>query len=698
MRLFARAVIGLTVVLWLCCAAKAVRAQDLLPTPTPEAAANAATTIIPTQFLLVPGVSTSVKLHTHTADFRIGYDGNALIASLDARYRLQNESQEIQPVVLKLVTDPSAASTAPPANLVVMYDNEVLALTPDGDSLTAAIETPADATVEVQLSYAVNLGDGPLAELRYTLTSLRAWPGQPSVRVSMAVPENLPSTSWLQTSPSDWTFAPDELAGLPRLRWLFDAQLPQDPFVLRLLHPTTWQALQAAEAAATPGAPASAFAALGRLYQALYAAVAENEQRERFYAQAVAAYTAGIDNAGSAATAETALLHAGLATLYRSRSVAADGAVNRTYMTLMTSETNQALPNLPTDAPERAELVQWQIEGLTLQLNDARDRQDWPAAFTVLDQLQALPPDAVDANMVAEMRRSLGVQQALQLLEEGDSDAAMQLAGAQVTNADLLPPGNARPLFAAWQMTTTVSATQSKLVVTAYPVPERGSEAQAALETVLQAWRAAGNDTVQMETFNDAALGITAQQLQLALPGTTSGAELARAIPQGADWALLRALLTQLAPSIEQRPRGLHQQILLSQPLDLRSAGEEWNDLAATLDAQADTFDAQSPTINFADVSTVAAESALVVRVKAANYRRAALAWRTLARTSLVAVQLTAGGGVPTIQRTWLTTPETPLQVLTLEADVLSMSRLLVVAIGAFLGLFLLTGVLWWLL
>src|SRR5690606_38696398 len=104
---------------------------------------------------------------------------------------------------------------------------------------------------------------------------------------------------------------------------------------------------------------------------------------------------------------------------------------------LMTSEADLALAGLDPADPRHGELRQWQVEGLTLQLNDARNRRDWIAAFDVLERLSALPPDVVDPSMLAETSRALSVQQALQLLEEGDSDAAMRLAGPEIASVDL---------------------------------------------------------------------------------------------------------------------------------------------------------------------------------------------------------------------------------------------------------------------
>jgi hypothetical protein len=650
-----------------------------------------------TAYFLVPGAPTTVKLHTHTADFTLGYDGDALILAVDALYRLQNSGTEPTSATFQVVAEPANDAQNLPPNLVVLVAAQPLALTvATGQNQTGQVQLPADGTLDVRLNYSITLGDEPLAALVYTAAPLDQWPGQPSLRVSIAAPEAISSASRLLIQPAGWNYAPDE-TGAPRIRWLYDPPLPEEPFQFSFIHPATWQSIQAASAAATPGAAPAAFLQLGQFYEELYAAAAA-PLRDRFYAQAVAAYSAGLDgvDASAAPTPEVAALHARLAQLYRSRSVGADGAVERTYQALMAAEADLALAGLPADDPQRAELLQWQVEGLTLQLNDARDRRDWPGAFAVLERLATLPPGAVDEATLTETRRALIIQQALELLEEGDNDAAMQLAGGQVGAAELLPPANARPLFATWQVTATLSPARLGLVLTVQPTPGRAQEAQTALATLVQSWDhadQANEFTIVLEpagTEPEAAL-----QVSLTMPPGSGAAALARVTPPGADWALVRTLLAQLAPRIEQTPGVLNQQIRISQPLDLRSTYEQWTGVAATLDQQAEQFEAQSPNLNLADAETVVAETALVNRIKAANYRAGALAWRTLARNSLVAVQLSAGVGMPPVTRVWLATPETPLQTLTLEADLLSVGRLLVLA-GVVLGaVFLLAGALW---
>jgi hypothetical protein len=630
-----------------------------------------------------------------------------LIASLDALYRLQNDGNDSANLTLQLSADPAGAAGAPPQNLVLTVGEQPVAFgAPSGPSADGTLSTQvtvgAGATLDLRLSYAFALEEKPLATLRYTVAPLRAWAGQPSLRVSIGIPPALSAESWLQTTPDGWSFSPDE-GQIPRIRWLYDDLSADAPFLFQFIHPATWQPLAAAEQAATPGAPVSTYVTVAETYRQLYDVATAPAMGERFYAQALAAYSRAIENATAtgAPASEQAALQAGLAALYRVRAVNREGDINRTYADLMTQAANLALAGLPAEDARRQEILQWQVEGLTMQLNESRNERDWPLAFAVLDQLASLPPEAVDPETLAETRRSLTVQQALELLEQGDTAAATQLAGDKITNSEVLPPSNARPLFTAWQITVTIEIAGTNLVAHIAPAVDRRAEARTALDDLVALWAGVGRSDVYRVGVQELAAGDQGApllRLTLNMPAGASGAPLARVMPMGADWILLRTLVAQLGPRVEQQAHWLQQQVTLSQPLDLHSAGEQWQAVAATLEQQAAEFEAQTPHLNLVAADATSAENILQIRIKSANYRKAAMEWRTLARYSLVAAQLAAGGGVQTVTRTWLATPETPLQLLELQAQVMSLSRLLITAICSFAGLFVLAGVLWWLL
>jgi hypothetical protein len=678
---------------WLFCLAWRPAFAQALPTQSTP----------PTQFFLLPATPTALKLHTHTADFVLGYENGELITSVDALYRLQNPTTDTETLTLKLVADSDRIANPLPQNLAVLLNGQSLLLTEsEGGVLLDPLQIVSEGAMTLHLTYAFRLTDPPLTALAYHTQLLSQWPGEPSLRVSIMLPTALPPESWLRTAPTGWRFVPTEPT-MQRIRWLYDEGLPDKPFELALIHPATWQQLQQATQAVVAGAPLLHFANLGNIYQQLSASATESAVQQRFYAQALAAYTAGVEDglARGASAAEAAPLHIGLARLYRTRALGAGGEVEPAYLTLMSSQANLALAGLSAEEPQRAELYQWQVEGLTTQLNTARDEHNWTSAFALLDQLAALPPEVVDAATLNETRRTLTVQQALALLEQGDNQAAMTLAGDLITQAELLPPANARTLFSAWQITVAIGVDETIVSIQVLPVTDRQQEAQSALTQQLQLWESLDQaEDYQFGLAQGAPLvdGVAPMQLTMRLTGGARANSLAAMMPPGAPWALLRTLLAQIAPNVQRSARALHQQVQLTQPLDLRSAGEEWRAIAATLEAQAAQWEAQSPHINLAALEHNRAENALQLRIQAANYRSAAHEWRLLARNSLVMVQMTAGMGVTSLTRTWLATPETPLQLLELEANVMSLGRLLVVALIGFAGLFFVSGLLWWML
>lgn len=653
--------------------------------------------------LLLPAEPTQVNLHTHTADFQISVEGGNVALTLNALYRLKNNTKEPVNLTLKMVTASGIPVADLPPSLELTLDNAPTGpLFTDNYGYTVQAALGSDERVDLRLNYTIILTDTLLTTLWYDPAPLAAWVPS-SLRVSFILPASLDKSSWLQVAPDGWRFTQTENTREPLLRWLYDNQLPKQPFVFQFIPPLTWQQLQQAQASATTGAPTANYVTLGNLYQQLYQATT-GALRDRFYAQALAAYGAGVTNteAVNAPPTERAPLHLGLARLYRQRAIAADGAVNQEYMSLMASAAALALAGLSTDAPERQELLQWQVESLTLALNAARDRRDWQSAFQTLDQLAALPPDAINPAVVAENRRAIKVQQALDFLAEGNQNAARALAGPAIQAEELQPPPNARTLFTNWQVTMTIQPAATDLTFVALPSPEQQAVAESALATLIEQWRGSGlpaDFTVEWSQLAAVAAGGPAPlRLQVNLPAGASGQALVNALPIGANWALLRALLAQISPQIDQQAGLLRQTVRINQPLEVRGVGEEWLATANTLEIEANRLEAQSPALNLTNTDAASAETALRVRIQAANYRHTAQQWRTLARTSFIRATLSAPIGWQTMSRSWLATVETPTQVLELQAEAASLSRLLGGVLFTLLGLFMVSGVLWWLL
>jgi hypothetical protein len=190
--------------------------------------------------------------------------------------------------------------------------------------------------------------------------------------------------------------------------------------------------------------------------------------------------------------------------------------------------------------------------------------------------------------------------------------------------------------------------------------------------------------------------------LQIDFPPPATGALLARLLPPRTDYALLRGLLTQLAPAVERNSGIIWEQIEMRQPLNLTTVVNEWNGIATGLEEQAAEFEAQSESLN-AD-ETASAEAALTAQLQAVNYRATAAEWRRLARQSSLLVRFEVNDPVFTRfkgeppARAWTVTAAAPSQTFVFQTQVLSLSRLLIGVALAFIALITVAGTLWGLL
>ncbi len=477
---------------------------------------------------------------------------------------------------------------------------------------------------------------------------------------------------------------------------------------LQFINRQQWAEVRAAAGAAGADAAIPAFVRLGNLYRDLARSADQPAVRDSFYAQAIAAYSAGLNSRGQALAtpSERASLHIGLADLYRRRLVEGDAAQQMQYADLLVDEITQALLLLPGDEPAGVELGQWLLDGLRLQLNQAKQQEDWPAALAIVDQLAATPLDPANAAAIAEERSSILVQQALELMAQGNRDAALAIAGDQIAADDLTPPLQSYSLFSAWQVTITAAAEAMQLVALAEPYADRLDPARSALQGLLKIWEdglaTAGHAHQVTLTETTTESGAEALQLQIDFPAGSNGLLLARLLPLRPDYALLRTLLTQLAPTVTERSGVVWRQVDLRQPLDLTPVAGEWNALAAGLEQQAADFEAQSGAINSSDAANAAA--ALAARIRAVNYRAAAAEWRALVRRSSLMFIFQVNdplaarlNGIPP-SRAWTVTAAAPSQSFVFQTQVLSLSRLLTGGVLAMFALVAVAGVLWSLL
>ncbi len=662
------------------------------------------------QLYLLPrdAANNNVVVDSHIAKLRVVDDAAGPFLNVNASYHLRNpaDSEVILPLMLFPGGDQSLSGYQ---NLTLTQNFQTLLLQPgDGGGFFSQIALGAGQRATLTLQYQVSLGNDSLATVRYAPSILNGWSGNISLRVEIELPSTIPAESWIEIMPADWRYSVNaDDASILGLRWLYDFNVPEDAIRIRFIEPRVWADLRAAEGAVTQNAAVSAFVRLGDLYRDLARIAPSDSARQRFYAQAIAAYGGGVTSAGFALAtpSERASLHIGLADLYRRRLVEMGASQQSGYTDLMVAEITQALAILPFDDARAAELRQWQVDGMQLQLNEARDRRDWPTSLAIVEELALLPADVVDPAVVAEDRRFILIQQALDLMEQGNRVAALAIAGDQIAADTLLPPPQAASLFNGWQLTLTVSPEAMQLVALGLTHPDRHAEALGALESLVDIWENGTAGEAYELRLDDIPAEVSLQsgvRLQIDFPAAGNGARLARLLPPRTDYALLRGVLTQLAPTTERNNGVIWQRIEMRQPLNLTTVIKEWNTIAAGLDEQAAAFEAQSNTLDAGETSS--AEAALTARLQAVNYRTTATEWRRLARQSslLFSFQIndpvfTRFKGEPP-SRAWTITASAPSQTFVFQTQVLSLSRVLVGLVLTFIVLISVAGALWGLL
>ncbi len=636
------------------------------------------------QLYLLPAESTTVQLQTHVANFSVVDAGEGAVSVYaDAAYTLNNTGRE--PATLPLLLFLGTGSVEP-QDVSLMVESQVVGLTPHESGYAAQIEIGADTRLTLQLRYRLLLDDAPLATVRYAPSILRRWPGGISLRVEVSLPNSIPRESWTTVAPDTWTYATTG-ADVTAVRWLYDAGMPQEPFAVQFVNPAIFAQVQAAEAATAANGPAAGFLALGDLYRTLSEADAAAEPvRERFAAQAIAAYADGVARHSSAAGDELARLHIGLAGIYRSRSVTASEGMEQ-YAAAMAEEAGLALALLPAEDSRRSELLQWRADGLQLALARAMTAGEWSRADTLLDELMTLPPEIVDPAMLAQQRQALLVQQALQLLARGEREAAITLAGPEIVGEVAMPPPELQPLFARWQITTTAEADGVQIDALGFVQPGRMEEARQTLTLAASRWQSAGAEAEPPEAADDQI------RLRLKLPHNVDGALLATHLPASADWTLLAAAVAQAEPKVETSTRLFWRDVRISRPLDLHTAGDQWNALAANLEHQAATLATEADSGAQSD-----AEAALRRQIQAVNYRNTAESWRSLARDSWLLYRFETAPGDGTLvdgERVWYATVKSPPLVFSVQTQTVNTN--LLAGFGVLMAVFVtgVSGLLW---
>ncbi len=642
--------------------------------------------------LLLPLGDTPVELLTHTVDVRVSIEGDhSLRMDIAASYRLHNP-QTADSTLLVQVNGPSVTqpvSLLLPDALALESDGQPLALQPTGNGLqqTAQIGFGPDARRSLLLRYTLRFGAVDLPAFVYPASELDVWPGQvTSWRITLTLDDPgsgpLGPDSWLTVEPAGWSYTGN------RLQWLSEAAFPDQPVRWQLIHPARWQEIQAIRQRIGQQPAATDSLALGNIYRNLYAGVAGNAgNRERFYDQALSAYADGLPGVGEsgAAAQSVAALHQALAALYRSRSIGADGRVDPAYVELMVAEAEAALAYFPGEAvAARREVVGWLADGLRLQSRQAQQRKDWPAALGLLERLAALPDGVVDPDQLAEERRLLLLEQALQFLSQRDADAALALAGPSLAMDALLPGAERQALFVRWDFSLTIHPEGVELKGVAAAIPGRQDEARRQVEQIGLAWGALSLPPGRAQiSFDGERCTVTVNTLT-----TNERVALVQATPQNTHWALLRTLLVNAEAEKGSTGHLIWQTTTIHYSLDLRPVADQWNGIGASLARD-----------SLAMERTDSTEERIRGELSAITHRQEAERWQALAAGSRVDVALAASAqaGIDA-RRLWSVQLTDSPQPLALVSQSVSLLRLLIAGVLAMLLLFALAGILWLLL
>ena len=693
--------------------------------------------------LLLPLGETPIELLTHIADVAVSVDGDrSLRMEITASYRLHNPTRTRTTLLVQVNSPPDDDPTALalPQAISLEMEGQIVPLQSTGNGLqqTAQISFEPDERRTLLLRYTLRFVTTDLPAFVYPASALDVWPGRVgSWRVTLNFADGgsglLAPDNWLAAEPAGWSYNGS------RLQWLSEDNFPRTPLRWQVIHPTIWQEILTYRQAIRQQPTVAKLAGLGNIYRQLYERAdrwtdrqteTKNDNRERFYALALGNYLDAIRLAGESAISpqEAAPLHRALAGLYRSRSLqsdsgidsstdgsidgSTDGNIDPAYVELMVREAEAALagfsPAAANEQPdkqsnERNEVTGWLADGLRLQARESQQRKDWPAALALLDRLAALPADLVDPASLAEERRLLLLEQALQFLAQGNQEAALALAGPALADGDLLPALERRTLFARWEFVLTIRPDELALVGTASASAGREEEAGRIVDQLALAWNANRPPT------GEASLQFDGKTLTVTLSGIPLGNRLAliQATPQTTHWALLRTLLVNADAEIESASHLIWQRTTMRHTIDLRPVADQWNGIAAGLERE-----------SLAAVTGGGTEDRIRGELLAITHRQEAERWQKLVRDSRVQIELTAdpagsdgagsdgagpdGAGSdsagPENSRVWSLPLTDAPQPMAFFSESLSLTRLFLAIALAMAFVFALAGILWLLL
>ncbi len=738
---------------------------------------------LPIHFVITSPKIPEIELLTHTVDMQLQVNSSGagesdltqlrpeqLVLTVQASYRFHNVGKDgrtvrltLSPASNRLLTGtPGGTAPALTQQASVLVDNQAVGLQSATDNTsTFQLALAPDQRSVVLVNYSIPIGAAALPTIVYPVDWMDGWSNEMSLRVNVRTNSAIPPESWTGISPDGWNYALSNNIQQPDIKWLYDVVLPESAFQMQFAHPLLWQALQSNITASVNSPGAASFLSVGNIYKQLYLVAASSSSEptsasesadstaELFYSQAVAAYTEGIqagEEAGDAPSA-LALLHAQLASLYRNKIIAS-GDSGSQYAALTAQEAMLALAQLPAESALRAELTQWQIDGLYSLFQEARQQRQWSESLAYIEQLVPLvetnPTPAVNVERLNEIRRIIIIQEALDVLEGGNKDAAIALAGPEIADAALQPAPEEQSLFLRWEIETTVQAGQTLVGLNTFTDGQQLQRAQNGLSNLIGSWQRSGliriDEPMEVSLQEPNQGGVVANSTTdgvSANPGTgiqnyaltvTFAIDhdqprdvFLQTLPVDANWALLRELFRHLTPQVESVGSLFTEDQAIRMNLDLRAAGDHWDTMAAKLRRNAEDARAESANSStslssgsLSSISLGGANAALAARIRAVNFANEAEVWQNLSQNSWVMVRMEANAArnsdsaedvtsnsansENSVSRSWLATVKTPPQSFQIEAASLASGRIALLLVSVILGLFIFSGLLWWLL
>jgi tetratricopeptide (TPR) repeat protein len=392
------------------------------------------------------------------------------------------------------------------------------------DWYTFTLTIAADEKKIVRYDFQQALGDGTMPRFTYGLFPALNWKGSiGSARLTLNFPGLTALEQIVAYDPPNPQFDGQSLT------WLFASKEPAASPTLTFLRMSLWNELLTKRRDAQQNSNnANARLALGNLLRQL--AQSDSPRRDSFYGQAAAELEVAVRLDPNNRAARQAL-----AALYEARAGAATGPRNTAYVQLAIAQWEM----LQSDASARKQIAE---DYFYLGL-DAQARNSYADATAYYDKANALAPGGAGPLFTPErltaQRRTLHLAWANLLLDQNDTSAALTKARAAL--GDRFMATFTPPLFYVTRAQVTTAGQTRTMAFTLAPLLV--DETQNALSGVISSWRAAGADANIVSDGSNVLLMLTLPlQTPLQLRDQMRG--LAKTLPDRAEWALARAVLS----------------------------------------------------------------------------------------------------------------------------------------------------------